>query len=80
MLFENLSYGVPFEQLKIDPKTQNNYIVNPAKNRTINIKKLNPELSVREIAEKLNSEGFNIGKTRVWEWIKQMDTDKLSAI
>lgn len=73
MLFENLNYGIPFEQLKIDPKNKHSITANPAKDRAIQLKISDTELSVREITEKLNAEGFDRGKSTVGEWIKQMD-------
>jgi archaellum biogenesis ATPase FlaH len=73
MLFENLGYGVPFDQLKIDPKSQFGTSVHPAKERALQMKASDPEISVRKITEKLAEEGFTVGKSAVFEWVKKAE-------
>lgn len=68
MTFDNLNYGVPFEDLVIEYSGKDSNV--KAKKRAVELKRQG--LSVRKIAETLKSEGFNVSKTAVGEWIKGM--------
>ena len=66
MLFENLNYSVPFEQLVKKAYCSND---NSAKERALQLRN-DQNLTIRKISDQLKTEGFNFGKSAVGEWIK----------
>lgn len=67
MTFDNLNYGVPFEDLTIDYSGKDSNI--KAIKRAVELRQQG--YSVRKITNMLNSEGFKFAKTTVGGWIQK---------
>lgn len=72
LCFTNLNRTVPFSQL-IQDKNSFKSRYEKAKDRAIEIKK-EESLSINEIHSKLRSEGFNVGRSTVANWIRNVDS------